>query len=295
MRKIVIIVVLSLPSFLLAAQQYEMSLWGQEVPNFKASGEKEIVEGETSRRISYVQNPAIEVYLPSESNSTGQAVVICPGGGYARLAYDKEGTDIAKWLNGSGIAGIVLKYRLPNAKSNIIPHKSPLMDAQQAIRLVRQNAEEWNIDPDKVGIMGFSAGGHLASTLGTHFDEPSRPAFMILIYPVITLKLPLTHEGSRKNLLGENPGGKLVELYSNEMQVKSNTPPAFIVHSMDDKAVPVENSLMFYQSLKENNIPAEMHLYPYGGHGYSLALNKGRLSDWRLRLIDWLNDLAVAH
>jgi acetyl esterase/lipase len=293
MIKIAIIVVLSLPSFLLSAQQYELSLWGQEVPNYKASGEKEIVEGETSRRISYVQDPAIEVYLPSKNNSTGQAVVICPGGGYTRLAYDKEGTDIAKWLNGSGIAGIVLKYRLPNSKSNIIPHKSPLMDAQQAMKLVRQHAAEWNIDPEKVGIMGFSAGGHLASTLGTHFDESSRPGFMILIYPVVTLKLPLTHEGSRENLLGENPEEELVELYSNETQVTNDTPPTFIVHSMDDKAVPVENSLMLYQSLKEKNIPAEMHLYPYGGHGYSLALNKGRLSDWRFRLIDWLNDLAA--
>jgi acetyl esterase/lipase len=141
--------------------------------------------------------------------------------------------------------------------------------------------------------MGFSAGGHLASTLGTHFDESSRPGFMILIYPVVTLKLPLTHEGSRKNLIGENPGDELVELYPNEMQVTNDTPPTFIVHSMDDKVVLVENSLMFYQSLKEKNIPAEMHLYPYGGHGYSLALNKGRLSDWRFRLIDWLNDLAA--
>ena len=294
MKKNLIILLLLVKSLSLPAQEYVMPLW-EQVPNHKDSGEKEIVKGnEYTRTISFVQEPAIEVFLPSKNNATGQAVLICPGGGYSVLAYDKEGTDIAKWLNGNGIAGIVLKYRLPRSKSNIIPHETPLMDAQQAMKLVRENAEEWNIDPGSLGVMGFSAGGHLASTLGTHFDAGSRPDFMILVYPVITLKEPLTHKGSRNYLLGEKVNDPaLIEYFSNELQVKADTPPTFLVHSMDDKAVPVENSMMFYQALKEKNIPSEMHLYPYGGHGYSLALDKGRLSNWRLELMEWLGDLDL--
>lgn len=277
--------------YFLSAQQYTLPLWADGVPNYKASGEKEVVDGESSRRIRLVQEPTIEVYLPSSEYNTGKAVVICPGGAYALLAYDKEGTDVAKFLNGQGIAGIVLKYRLPNSKSNIVSHETPLMDAQQAMHLVRENASQWNIDPANVGIMGFSAGGHLASTLGTHFDQSSRPDFMILIYPVITFKEPLTHTGSRDNLLGKNQDQKLVDYYSNELQVKENTPPTFLVHSMDDKTVPVENSLQFYKALKDKNIPSEMHLYPYGGHGYALALNRGQLEGWKERLIEWLESL----
>lgn len=290
MRKVIVILLVLVP-FFSGAQQFTLPLWEGTIPNFKDAGETEIVKGTISRSISKVQNPTIEVYLPSESNNLGKAVVICPGGGYGTLAYDKEGSDIAKWLNGHGIAGIVLKYRLPNAKSNILPHESPLMDAKQAMKLVRQNAIDWGIDSSEVGIMGFSAGGHLASTLGTHFDSESRPDFMILMYPVISFDNKITHVGSRNNLLGEKPNQELVDYYSNELQVKADTPPTFIVHSMDDKAVPVENSLRFYQALKDKNVPSEMHLYPYGEHGYSLALNKGQLEGWKDRLIEWMREL----
>ncbi|MEO9474441.1 MAG: alpha/beta hydrolase [Cyclobacteriaceae bacterium] len=273
------------------SQNFTLPLYEGQVPNSKETSVSEEIKVSNATRISNVTDPTIEVYLPSRGNSIRKAVVICPGGGYKILAYDKEGTDIAKWLNGYGIAGIVLKYRLPENHSNIEPHKSPLMDAQQAMKLARSNAEQWSYDTDKIGIMGFSAGGHLASTLGTHFDDQSRPDFMILMYPVVTMKKDYTHMGSRNNLLGQNPSDDLVELYSNELQVTENTPPTFIVHSEDDGAVPVENSLQLYQALRDNKVPTEMHLFPYGGHGYSLALGKGHLSKWNQMLIDWINDL----
>lgn len=286
------------------SQSLEIPLWENDVPNYRQTDEKEVRENVEILRISKVQQPAIEVYLPVKRNATGQAVVICPGGGYGVLAYDWEGTDIAKWLNTKGIAAIVLKYRLPNSKSVLVRHEVPLQDAQRAMRLVRSRAKEWNIDPAKIGIMGFSAGGHLASTLGTHFDQKiasdaadavnalsARPDFMVLIYPVITMKETYTHKGSRNSLLGENPDQKLVDLYSNELQVKPNTPPTFIVHSTDDGGVPVENSLLFYEALRKNKVPAEMHIYPMGGHGYSLGLQHGYLQTWPDRLYDWLQSL----
>ncbi|MEP0368671.1 MAG: alpha/beta hydrolase [Cyclobacteriaceae bacterium] len=273
------------------SQNVILPLYEGQVPNSKETSVTEEVKITNATRISNVIDPTIEVYLPSKLNSIRKAVVICPGGGYKILAYDFEGTDIAKWLNGHGIAGIVLKYRLPEDHSNIEPHMSPLMDAQQAMKLARANAEEWGYDTDKIGVMGFSAGGHLASTLGTHFDDQSRPDFMVLMYPVVTMKKDYTHMGSRNNLLGPNPSESLVELYSNELQVTENTPPTFIVHSEDDGAVPVENSLQLYQALRDNKVPTEMHLFPYGGHGYSLAVERGRLFTWREMLIHWINDL----
>lgn len=284
-------------------QNFEIPLWPGEIPNFQKTDEVEVSDSSDIVRISKVQSPDIAVYLPSRKNATGQAVVICPGGGYRILAYDWEGTDIAKWLNAHGIAAVILKYRLPISASNIIPHKSPLMDAQRAMRLVRHHAGDWNIHPDKIGIMGFSAGGHLAATLGTHFDEAHtatgdaidsldcRPDFMILMYPVITFSKPFMHRGSKEALIGKNPDPSLVDYYSNELQVKDNTPPAFMVHAGDDEAVPVENSLVFYQALKDKNIPAELHIYPTGGHGFSLALDKGYLQTWPDRCLDWLKSL----
>lgn len=284
-------------------QNITIPLWEKHIPNYQQSDEIEIRDTTNAVRISFVQIPDISVYLPSKGNATGQAVVICPGGGYRILAYDMEGTDIAKWLNSKGITGIVLKYRLPISKSNIINHKSPLLDAQRAIQLTRYHANEWNIKKDKIGIMGFSAGGHLASTAGTHFDSgdanaadpvesmSSRPDFMILIYPVITLNEAFTHEGSRTALLGENPDLELVQHYSNELQVKKDTPPTFIVHAGDDGAVPVENSLFFYQALKDKGITAELHIYPEGGHGFSLAIGRSYLETWPDRCIDWLKSL----
>jgi len=287
-----------------SAQEYKMLLWPSgNIPNYKRTAEVEKRDSANFVRISLVQQPAIEVYLPSKQNATGQAIVICPGGGYGMLAYDWEGTDIAKWLNANGVAAIVLKYRLPNSKSNIDPKLSPLLDAQRAIRTVRANADKWNIKKDKIGIMGFSAGGHLASTAGTHFDREnpgaadsidrisSRPDFMILMYPVISMSQSYMHEGSRNNLIGTSADSTTAKYYSNDLQVTRETPPTLLIHASDDKAVPVENSLVFYQALVKNNVPAEMHIYPYGGHGFSLAIGKGYLASWTDRCIDWLRSL----
>jgi len=276
----------------------------ETVPNWKSSDEKEEVVADDIALVRKVQEPNIQVFLPSKRNATRQAVVICPGGGYAVLAYDWEGTDIAKWLNSQGIAAIVLKYRLPSPVSQVSPHDVPLMDAQRAMRMVRQHAEEWNIDPQQIGIMGFSAGGHLASTLGTHYDagdagakDPietfnSRPDFMILGYPVISLKEHVAHIGSRNNLLGKSPSDDLVEKFSNELQVTEDTPPSFIFHSQDDTGVPVQHSLLFYEALVRAKVPAEMHLYPKGGHGYSLGINaEGTQKGWAAACINWMNEL----
>ena len=301
--KLILIICVVFKTSYSIGQNFEIPLWPGDIPNFQKTDEVEVADSSDIVRISKVQNPTIAVYLPSKKNATGQAVVICPGGGYRILAYDWEGTDIAKWLNANGVAAIVLKYRLPTSKSNIIPHKSPLIDAQRAMRMVRNYASVWNIDSNKIGVMGFSAGGHLASTLGTHFDEVlfesedpidqlnCRPDFMILMYPVISFSKSFIHQGSREALIGKNPDPSMIDHYSNELRVKDNTPPAFMVHAGDDKAVPVENSLVFYQALKEKNIPAELHVYPTGGHGFSLALGKGYLQTWPDRCLDWLKSL----
>ena len=290
-------------SMMLNAQDVRLPLWPDGVPNMKKIGKTEKVVKNPGgiTGISDVQNPDIAVFLPSGRNATGQAVVICPGGGYHGLAYDWEGSDIAKWLNSLGIAGIVLKYRLPVDESNIISYLSPLMDAKKAIRLVRYHAKEWNIDPGKVGVMGFSAGGHLASTLGTHFDygnpkaidpverESSRPDFMLLGYPVISMADSITHMGSKKALLRSDPSPVRVKEFSNELQVTKDTPPTFLFLAADDKAVPPENSLVFFEALKDHGVPAEMHIYPTGGHGFSLAINiSSHTARWTQDAAAWL-------
>ncbi|MEO6187698.1 MAG: alpha/beta hydrolase, partial [Ginsengibacter sp.] len=251
--------------------------------------------------ISSVQIPDISVYLPTRRTATGQAVIICPGGGYWVLAYDLEGTDVAKYLNSIGVAAIVLKYRLPTYGNVIEPHKVPLMDAQRAMRLVRFNANKWNIDTAKIGIMGFSAGGHLASTLGTHFDYGNktssdsiekiscRPDFMILMYPVITFTAPSMHKGSRDALLGKDPDADLVEYYSNELQVRDDTPPAFFVHADNDNGVPVENTLLMYEALRKKKISAELHILSEGNHGFGLGLMNSHVASWTESLKLWLN------
>jgi len=283
------------------AQNFILPLWERDIPNYKTSDEKEKTYfGDNKELIKNVQNPDIAVFLPAKEHATGEAVVICPGGGYHVLAYRWEGTDIARALNAKGIAAIVLKYRLPVSNNNIVRHKSPLLDAQRAMRLVRYHADKWNIKPNKIGIMGFSAGGHLASTLSTHYDQGNpkavdaieklscRPDFSILIYPVISFSDEFTHKGSAKALLGENASQELINSFSNELQVTENTPPTFLVHSEDDTSVPIKNSLVYYEALQKKNVSAEMHLYPYGGHGYSLAIGKGHLSSWIDRCTDWI-------
>ena len=282
------------------AQDYRLPLWNGNIPNSQQSDEHEISDTTNAVRISYVQNPDIAVYLPSKKNANGKAVIICPGGGYSYVVYDFEGSDVAKFFNSQGIAAIVLKYRLPVSKSNIVRYESPLLDVKRAMRLTRYHASEWNIKKDEIGIMGFSAGGHLASTLGTHFDYGNknsndpvekmscRPDFMILMYPVITFTQSFMHKGSRDALLGTSPDSSLIKYFSNELQVREDTPPTFIVHASDDGAVPVENSLVFYKALIDKGISAEMHIYPKGGHGFSLATWDDHLHSWTQRCIEWL-------
>jgi acetyl esterase/lipase len=271
------------------SQNMKMNLWPEgKVPLSIHNNLQEIVETNDITRISKVQVPQLEVFLPNKKSANGQAVIICPGGGYARLSYDWEGTDFAKLLNTHGIAAFVLKYRLPDSLSSTAPDQVPLMDAKQAIKIVRAHAQEWNIKPNHVGIMGFSAGGHLASTLSTHFDEGTRPDFSILVYPVISMDKSIAHVGSRNNLIGMQPSAELIKMYSNEFQVSATTPPTFIIHATDDTSVPVENSLLYYQALKNNKVPVEMHIFPTGGHGFGLALGKGPLEKWPNLLLDWI-------
>lgn len=242
-----------------------------------------------------VDEPTLTPFLVPEGRGVGTAVVVCPGGGYVHLATEKEGNDVARWLNSLGVDAFVLKYRL-GPKYH---HPVELGDAQRAIRMVRSRAAQYRIGADRIGIMGFSAGGHLASSAGTHFDagnasatDPidrmsSRPDFLILGYPVISFG-PYAHKGSMHALLGENPDPKLVELMSNELQVTAQTPPTFLFHTTDDRTVPVENSILFYMALRKAGVPAEMHIYGHGPHGVGLAPTDEALSSWPARLADWL-------
>ncbi len=242
-----------------------------------------------------VDRPTLAPYLVPEGRGTGTAVIVCPGGGYVNLSMDKEGDQIARWLNSIGVNAFVLKYRLgPKYR-----HPVELGDAQRAIRTVRANAAQFRVMPDRVGIMGFSAGGHLASTAGTHFDagDPqapdridragSRPDFMILCYPVISFGT-YAHQGSKRALLGDNPDPKLVELLSNELQVTAQTPPTFLFHTNSDTGVPPENSALFYLALRKAGVPAEIHIYERGPHGVGLAQTDEALSSWPERLANWL-------
>jgi len=299
-NKIAITVFLILTTISIHSQDFRLPIYKGTPPGFKDNGGREQVISEDIVRISHVQTPDIAVYLPSKKMATGQAVIICPGGGYHILAYDYEGTDIARYLNSIGVAGIVLKYRLPVYGNCEVPHKTPLMDAQRAMRLVRSNAAKWNINPSKIGIMGFSAGGHLASTLGTHFDYGNknsadsveriscRPDFMILMYPVITFTDPALHKGSREALLGKDADPELVKLYSNELQVKTDTPPAILFLADDDKAVPSENSILMYKALQAKGIHAELHIVSEGGHGYGLSTKNQHIGSWTYNLKLWL-------
>lgn len=303
LRSLLVLIVLLAIGSLSYGQEYVLPLYNGPIPNLKSPGGKEIVEKSDITRLRNIQNPDIAVYLPSKRFATGQAIVICPGGGYWILAYDLEGTDIARYLNTIGVAGIVLKYRLPTSGNWIKPYEVPLQDAQRAMRLVRFNAAAWNIDPGKIGVMGFSAGGHLASTLGTHFDygnasasdsierQSCRPDFMVLVYPVITFVDSSLHRGSREALIGKNPDEQLVRYFSSELQVRNDTPPAFFVLSDDDTAVPAENSLLMYKALRSKKISAELHILSEGGHGFGLAVNNPHVASWTNSLGLWLDRL----
>src|SRR5256884_2209558 len=238
--------------------------------------------------------PTLTPYFPAKEKTTGAAIIVCPGGGYTHLA-DHEGGPVAEWLNTLGITAFVLKYRLGPRYH----HPAPLQDAARAIRTVRARASEWSIDPKRIGILGFSAGGHVASTIGTHFDSGkpdaqdfiervgSRPDLMILIYPVITMR-EFAHAGSRRMLLGENPSANLVGWLSNEAQVTKETPPAFLVHTANDPAVPVENSLRFAEAMTKAGVPFELNIYERGPHGFGLGGKDPMLSTWPQRCADWL-------
>lgn len=226
-------------------------------------------------------------YLPAQCN--GKAVIICPGGAYVGLALDIEGTDFASWFRKQGIAAFVLKYRMPKGRNGI-----PLKDAEKAMRIVRGNAEKWGINPDNIGIMGSSAGGHLASTLATHYSsDESKPDFQILLYPVITMDKSYTHMGSRVNLLGNSPTADLVRAYSNELQVKSTTPPCFIAVSAKDELVPVKNSLTYTQNLIDKGVPVALHVYPGGYHGFGFRSDFKDHDIFLTDLQDWLDKEIV--
>jgi acetyl esterase/lipase len=273
-------------------------LYTGEIPLSIAAPDRERTEvgDDGITRIFAISRPTLTIYLPEKGNKPVPAVIICPGGGYHINAYSHEGTDVAKVLNSWGIAAFVLKYRIPDATQMRHQDIVPLLDAQQALYLVRSQSASFGIDQNKVGIMGFSAGGHLASTASTHFNEPSiellkttnlRPDFQILIYPVISFQNEFGHLGSRDNLLGKDASKSQVDKFSNELHVTQNTPPAFLVHAGDDQVVAIENSLRYYQALNKSKVKAELHVYPSGGHGFGMN-NPTTRDQWTESLRNWL-------
>jgi acetyl esterase/lipase len=296
MKKIIVLPTICLVISYSISAQVVIPLY-EKIPNSKPSVNKEkTVTDNGILVISKVSVPSLTMYQPTTQSPKRTAVIICPGGGYGIVAAGHEGADVAMVLNEWGITAFVLKYRLPDDSIMIDKTKGPLQDAQRALQLVRENATKWNIDPAKIGIMGFSAGGHLAATASTHFNKAVidnakkislRPDFSILIYPVISFTDSLVHMGSRNNLVGKNPSAQTIMEYSNEMQVNAQTPPAFLVHAGDDKSVKPGNSIRYYEALLKNNVPAELHLYQRGGHGFGMN-NKTTSDKWMERLKSWL-------
>ncbi|CAN5699853.1 hypothetical protein BH24ACI1_BH24ACI1_10610 [soil metagenome] len=294
----VILFLVSLP-LAVAAQEF-IPLWEKgKMPNSNGMELKDDIRNE---RIYQVANPGFYAFFPSRQENKGAAVLICPGGGFQHLAYIISGTQLAKWFNTLGISAFVLNYRLPNSPDVQQWEIAPLQDAQRAMRIIRANAEKWQIKPDKIGVLGTSAGGHLAANLGTSTEDatkindeldkfPFNPNFMILVSPVITMG-EYAHAGSRKNLLGENPSRQLIEKYSLEKQVTATTPPAFIVHAADDKAVNPRNSLMFYNALLDKSISASLHIFPNGGHAIALRNNPGSTETWTNLCEMWLTEMG---
>jgi acetyl esterase/lipase len=275
-------------SFTVNAQEI-VELYPGSIPNAKKSEKKETFNGGMFRAVT---KPTLEIYLPEKEKATGTAMIIIPGGGYSVVVYQGEGIATAKQFASKGIAAFVLKYRLPDDSVMLNKTIGPLQDAQQAIKFVRENAARWGVDTNKVGVIGFSAGGHLASTVATHFQKPVienisntnlRPDFQIVVYPVISMRDSLTHLDSRKNLLGKQPAKEVIDQYSNEWQVTNNTPPAYITHAADDKVVDVDNSIAYFESLRHHNVAVEMHIYPKGGHGFIF-----RQPDWIEPLLLWM-------
>ena len=272
---------LLIATMLSAQTKLELPLWPAGAPNSNGlTGTEENLDG---GRVANVITPTITIHKADKPNGT--AIIMCPGGGYARLAMNHEGHDMASWLNAQGITYVVLKYRMPNGH-----HEVPLSDAEQAIRLVRQHAKEWGVRPDRVGIMGASAGGHLAASLATLYSsDETRPDFQVLFYPVITM-LSAPHGGSRQNLLGDHPSQELETRYTLEKQVNERTPQAFILLSADDDVVPPVNSIHYFEALLRNGVPATMHVYPTGGHGWGFRDAFTYKHQWTGELEKWLRE-----
>jgi acetyl esterase/lipase len=276
--------------FTINAQEI-INLYSNSIPNAKTTTIKEVYSNGMYRSVT---NPTLEIYLPEKEKASGAAVVICPGGGYSVVVYQGEGITAAKEFAKKGVAAFVLKYRLPDDSTMLDKKIGPLQDAQQAIKVVRENAAKWNIDPAKIGIMGFSAGGHLASTEATHYKKALiennnntnlRPDFQILIYPVVTMQDSLTHADSRAKLLGKNPSKQMIDDFSNELRVDENTAPAYITHAADDNVVDVDNSINYFEALRHKKVNVEMHIYPKGGHGFIF-----RQPGWMEPLFLWMKN-----
>jgi acetyl esterase/lipase len=299
MRTLILIAIMTTLSCTSSRLQTVLPLYKDSIPNSRWTPDEETSEIRDSILIiSKISRPTLSIYLPPKEKRTGAAVVICPGGGYWIAAAGHEGADVAKKFNEMGIAAFVLKYRIPNDQIMINKEIGPVQDAQRALQVVRENARKWGIKKNKIGIMGFSAGGHLASTAGTHYqntyiDNPKgtslRPDFMILVYPVISFNDSIGHKGSYENLLGKNATPEKIREYSNETQVTPQTPPTFLVHAKDD-GVKVENSLVFAEALKKNGVPVDMYLYESGGHGYGMY-NKSSPVLWMDLVQQWMRTM----
>ena len=280
-----------------AQMQKPVPLYPNGVPNSKPAPVDYKEQLDADSFLSGVTIPTLIPYLPDKATANGTAVIICPGGGYIGLSMDNEGAQIAKEFNKIGVTAFILKYRLPSDSIMVDKTIGPLQDAQRAIQMVRQDAAKWGINPNRIGIIGFSAGGHLASTAITHFDKvvvdnkdniSVRPDFGILLYPVVSFG-PMAHVGSRENLIGKTPTQEQLDYYSNEKQVNANTPPTFLVHAEDDDTVPVENSIMFYDAMVKNKVKGEIHIYQAGGHGFGLH-NKTTKDYWFASLTNWMDE-----
>lgn len=269
------------PSISNAQKTIDIDLWPKGLPNTNGIDTTQPYDDSKQNF-----KPNIKVFLPAADKATGRAVVCCPGGGYSHLAMDHEGYQWAPFFNERGIAFIVLKYRMPHEVTEV-----PISDAREALRVVRENAKEWNIDPTKVGIMGSSAGGHLATTVATHSDSLTAPNFQILFYPVVTFDYKYTHKGSRHNLIGEKAAPDVVNLYCNEKQVSPKTPPAILLLSDDDTVVPSPNSVNYYLALKENGVKSSMYIYPSGGHGWGIRENFKYHNEMMSDLSAWLETI----
>lgn len=274
----------------------ELPLWPEKVPG-APQGEValELVQdraGGGDRIVRNVHVPTITVYRPLAAAAQPRpAIVICPGGGYGLLALDKEGHDVARWLAGEGVVGVVLKYRLPRPAGHVYGHAAPLADAERALQLVREHAQEWQIDPARVGVMGFSAGGHLAASASVLLAQGA-PNFSVLVYPVVSFSPEVGHMGSRDNLLGPDLDPGLVRRYSCELSVTEHTPPAFLVHTSEDR-VRVENSLLYYQALRGAGVPAELHVFARGEHGYAMRRPDLPVGRWPSLLLAWMHDSGL--